>query len=547
MTIKHLWYNLFPAPNTLPMTPPSEQDLRRWAWSRWHDYQAWLFHHSFLTQTEWLRLHHQVLNCWRHSPPLISILTPVYNTSPLHLRDCIASVQAQLYPYWEHCLVDDGSSHPFTIASLKGLTARDFRLRVHRFTKNQGICQATNQAISMAKGEYVAFLDHDDRIATDALFRIAEVLRQHPNIDIIYSDRDMISPHGWRFMHLFKPDWSPETLFATNYTCHFTVFRRQFLIDIGKMDAEFEGSQDHDLILRATEANPKVYHIPRVLYHWRQHEKSMALQQDVKEYAIKAAKKSVQKSLERRGLKGEVKEVSKLWRGNFRLHLELPPSETYKVIQLQHFDNYVHQVNIAFEKSTVDYLVFLAKDVEPIDKNAIAELVSWFQIDDVGLVTGKILDKTHKILHAGLVHRRNGLPIFLYEGFDEEAPSYMGVTHIVRNVSSPHPACCTIRRSLWQALEGLNKKYHSPYSLFDFALRALATNSRTVFTPFARFSTDKLQSPDTWRKLDKGRFVGQWQNWLKRGDPYYNPNLTLDFCDMGLDMSLPKPRSIRKL
>jgi len=230
--------------------------------------------------------------------------------------------------------------------------------------------------------------------------------------------------------------------------------------------------------------------------------------------------------------------------------LEYQNTEHYPIVRLESLENYAQEINTAFEKSNAHYLIFLEKNIEALDEDSISELLSWFQIPAVGMVTGKILNTEGKILHAGLVHRLNGLPLSLYVNFPENSNSYMGVTHIVRNVSSPHPACCAIRRDLWEKLGGLNTHYTSPYGLFDFALRALHISQRIVFTPFARFSTNQWHSdyePTAWRKSDKWRFIARWAKWLKNGDSYYNPNLTLDFCDMGLNVRLSKPRREKRL
>ena len=528
------WYNRL-AFWRRPPRYPSEADLKRWASSGWVEYQAWLFHHSFLTLHDWQQLRDKTLS-WSQRP-LISIVTPVFNTSVAYLRECIYSVQTQAYPNWEMCLVDDGSDKLATRECLQALVNIDSRLLFHSFPTNQGICRATNQGIMMARGEYVVFLDHDDRLAPDALYHLVETVRNHQDTEIIYSDRDSLSENNLRFMHLLKPNWSPETLLSGNYLFHLVAYRRELLEKLGGVRVESEGSQDYDLILRATDNEPQIRHIPKVLYHWRQHGQSVAMAHNVKEYVYTSGIQALQDTLTRRGLIGHVTENKNLWRGNYQVHLSPPATNSYQILTLTTLDDYAGQVNRAFEtNNNVDYLVVLDSNVQVFDKETLPELTAWLQIDAVGIVTGKVLDEQGQLLHAGLVQRPNGIPLAVYAGFPESTQGYMAVTNIVRNVSTPHPLCCVIKRRLWQRLEGLSIDYTGPHSLFDFSLRALASGKRIVYTPFARFSASDWRLPELWPEVDQQHFIAQWAEWLNHGDPYYNPYLTLDLVDMGLDL-----------
>lgn len=517
-----------------PAIYPTEADLKRWACSEWVEYQAWLFHHSFVSLYQWQTLRQAALD-WSN-PPLISLLIPIFNTPPEYLRECIYSVQTQIYPHWEVCLVDDGSDNPATLTCLNDLVASDNRLRRRRLPHNQGICQATNQALTMARGDYIAFLDHDDRLSPDALYYVVDKIREAPETDIIYSDRDMLSPAGLRFMHLLKPGWSPETLLSGNYLFHLVVYRRGLLDGLDGVRVGFEGSQDYDLILRAADYHPQVQHLPKVLYHWRQHAQSVAQVHNVKAYAYTAGLQALQDTLARRQLTGEVSENTALWRGNYRVRLTPLSPTQYAILTLSTLVQYAEQVNQAFiQNPQVTCLIVLGPGLEPLDSAALTELTAWLQISRVGLVTGKVLDENLRILHAGLVQRRQGVPLAVYADFPEDTPGYMAVTASIRNLSTPHPACCALKRSLWQTLNGLDPTYQGPHALMDFALRALAQQMRVVYTPFARFMTREWQTPDQWPDRDRQRFVEQWLEWLIQGDPYYSPHLTLELVDMGLD------------
>lgn len=536
------WQNLFKFKRPEPPPPiidtPTEAQLKQWARSQWIEYQAWIFHHSFLTWHDWQQLRTTAIN-WEFQP-LISVITPVYNTPPSYLRECIYSVQTQAYPYWELCLVDDGSDNLETLAGLQELVSTDPRLKLHRLPHNQGICQATNQGLTMAQGEYVVFLDHDDRLATDAFYHLVATWQRHPDCQIIYTDRDMLSAEGHRFMHLFKPDWSPETLLSGNYLFHLLAYRTDFIKQLGGMRIGLEGSQDYDLILRAADTHPIVYHIPKILYHWRQHQHSVALEHNAKEYAYHAGIRALQDTLTRRGLVGTVTENDQLWRGHYRVQLQPPPKDRYQILNLTSLIHYAYQVNQAFvTHAQIESLIIFGPTVQTLDSTTLDELTAWLQIPTVGIVTGKVTDSKQQFLHAGLVHRANGIPLAVYTGFPEPTPGYMAFTAIVRNLSAPHPACCVIKRSLWQRLNGLNSDYQGPHALFDFALRALELGLRTVYTPFVQITATEWPIIETWPESDRLRFTEHWSPWLTQGDPYYNPYLTLELNDMGLNTQWP--------
>jgi len=507
---------------------PTEQQLRQWAKSEWLEYQAWIFQHSFITLTEWRELK-SIAKTWKYAP-LISIITPVFNTPAFYLKECLESVQFQAYPFWEMCLVDDGSSNLETLEILKTYCNLDKHFKLFHFEQNQGICGATNQAIQMARGDYIAFLDHDDRLAPDALFYVAEKILTDQSIDVIYTDRDMISPQNKRFMHLFKPDWSPETLLSGNYLFHLMVYKRELINQLGGLRKPFEGSQDFDLILRASDnPNLNVSHISKVLYHWRQHEQSVSLEHEVKDYIYQSGISALEETLQRRNLKGTVTENPNLWRGNYRVKLNLTSSNAYQIIQIKNPEKYVETlVNTNLEK---EFIIILSSELK-YEKNDVSELISWLQISNVAISTGKIINKD-KIIHAGLVQCLNGIPLSLYEEHPISTAGYLAVTMSIRNVSTPHPLCCAMRKKTLETYREQLKLYQSGFGAFELALNLLQKNQRVVYTPFAIFETD--QNVNNWQTQDRELFVNRWKNWLENSDPYYNKNLTLKLNDMGLE------------
>lgn len=512
-----------------PTKEPTEQQLRQWAKSEWLEYQAWIFQNSFITLHEWRELRN-IATGWKKSAPLISIVTPIYNTPIFYLKECLESVQLQAYPFWEMCLVDDGSSNLETLEILKSYSKLDKRFKFFRFEQNQGICGATNQAIQMAIGDYIAFLDHDDRLALDALFYVAEKILTDQSIEVIYTDRDMISPHNRRFMHLFKPDWSPETLLSGNYLFHLMVYKRELINQLGGLRKPFEGSQDFDLILRAADnPNLKVSHIPKVLYHWRQHEQSVSLEHEVKDYIYQSGISALEETLQRRNLIGTVSENPNLWRGNYRVKLNSINSNAYQIIQIKNPENYIETLlNIGLEKK----FVIILSDKLKYEENDLIELVSWLQIPNVAISTGKIINKD-KIVHAGLVQCSNGTPLNLYQNYPISTAGYLAVTMSIRNVCVPHPLCCAMRRETLEIYREQLKLYQSRFGVFELALNILQKNQRVVYTPFSTFETD--QDLNYWQTRDKELFANRWKNWLENGDPYYNKNLTLKLNDMGLE------------
>ncbi len=520
---------------------PTELELRQWAHSEWIEYQAWLFRHDFLTLHDWQNLRAQAL-AWGRSAPLISVITPVYNTEPAQLRECARSVLTQAYPRWEWRLVDDASTRADTQAALRELATQDPRIHLARLDCNQGICGATNHALRAAQGDFVAFLDHDDRLSPAALFWVADCVRQRPSVDVLYSDRDMLSPHGHRFMHLFKPGWSPETLLSGNYLFHLAVYRRALIHALGGLRADYEGSQDFDLILRAADQTLNVAHIARVLYHWRQHEGSIALAENSKTYTFSAGLRALHDTAQRRGLRAEVSENPQLWRGNYRLHLAPPaaPPALVRVDANRPYAAQLHDWHHNVRPEATDFVLIMAEGIE-YTAAAIAELLGWMQIHAVGMVTGKLVDSAGTLLHAGLVLRPSGIPLALYQGHAETTPGYLGVTAMARNVAVPHPYCCAVRRELWQALGGLDATYSGPHALLDLALRAAEHGWRVVYQPFACCRVPghlPALLPAHWPPEDARQFATRWASRLAIGDPYYNPWLTLELADMGLDLSL---------
>lgn len=522
----------------LPPRPPSVDQLRAFQTAKKGDYEGWLRQQGVTDLAAWYLLRNESLR-W-HRPPRLSVVTPVYDTEPNQLEACVRSVSWQTYPFWQLCAVDDGSSRPDVWPMLNRWARMDPRIQVFRRASNGGICAASNEALAAANGDFVAFLDHDDCLAPDALHRVAEALRAEPASDVLYSDRDMLAASsGRRFMHLLKPAWSPETLLSGNYIFHLTVYRRKLLVELGGLRPAYEGSQDYDLILRASERTERIRHIPRVLYHWREHPSSIANSGSAKRYVYDAGKAALTDALRRRGFDVSVVDVQG-FRGHYRP--VLPVSDPARVEVLRPTApaqpaGYARWLQSAMARipGQRDLCLVLAPGLEPRTSDAVEELLKWLALPGVGIVTGRLSCNDGRLLHAGLVHRTSGVPLALYQGFPGDEPGYMAYTSVLRNVAAPHPWCFGFRRGLWDALGGLSSQYSGPHAVLDFALRALASGWRAVYVPYAELvaeETSTLAHP--WLLGEGDRFAEQWRLWLRRGDPFYPVGMTLERSDMSL-------------
>lgn len=521
------WLRFYPA------VIPAEYCFNEWNQAikskDYENYQIWIDENSLANLEDW-RLLQQKSYCWQ-SPAKITVVTPVHNTQADVLYECISSIRAQAYPYWQLILVDDGSTNIETLRLLKSGVCKDPRIQLIFSNKSQGISTATNLAIAKAQGDYVLFLDHDDRLALDALYLLAEEIRKYPEVDIVYSDRDMISPKGKRYMFLFKPGWSPETLLAGNYIFHLMCYRRSLIDQLGGLRAEFDGSQDYDLILRAAETSPQVRHIQKVLYHWRQYQGSVSLDSGAKDYAFEAGVKALDEAMRRRGIAGKAVEITSLWRGNYQLNLacpELAEIDVLKISSALPLEEYTSFVNQSIQASEKPYIAIISEALTAVSDKALCQLAAWLKIEGVALATGSIIAEDKLIDYAGATYQKDGRLMVPYQDLAISKPGYMAVTHITRNISAPHPFCVIIQRQVWQQLGGLNSAYQGFYGLLDFSLRALAAGSRCVSIPQAQFLTTEIGLLAHYPEQDRQLFSKSWQNWLEKGDPYYNPNLARD-------------------
>jgi O-antigen biosynthesis protein len=518
--------------------------------------------------------------------PLISIVTPVYNVEERWLRMAIDSVLAQVYPHWELLLVDDASPSPHIARVLREYAARDPRIRAIFQEKNRGIAATSDAGVQQAKGEFVALLDHDDELSPDALYEVVRLLEQKPELDFIYSDEDKLDLNGERVEPFFKPDWSPDLLMSMNYICHLTVLRKSVLERAGGFRPGYDGSQDYDLFLRATELTEHIAHVPKILYHWRKIPNSTADTADAKPYAHDAAKLALESALERRQRQGSVS--MQTWgmftvryrvQGTPRISIIIPTKDrvdllrtcvhsilsrsSYRNFELLIVDNnstekatfdYLetlqapHQVlryphpfnwaainNFAAKKATGDYLLFLNNDMEVINADWLEALLEHAQRPEVGAVGAQLLYPTNAIQHAGVVMGVGGVANHAFRLLPAQAPGYFGFAQVTRNYSAVTGACLMSRREVFEKVGGFDEKLRVAFNDIDYCLRLREQGHLVVYAPHSRLyhfesaTRGSLHPPE-----DELYMRERWGKVIAGGDPYYNPNLTAAREDFGL-------------
>ena len=514
--------------------------------------------------------------------PLISIVVPVYRTAPKLLRETIESVRNQIYGNWELCLADDGSDRSEITCLLGEYASKDTRIRFTQLPRNQGISGATNAAIALGQGEYIGFLDHDDTLSTDALYRVAELLQRNRDADLIYCDEDKLDMAGGRYDPFFKPDWSPDLLLSMNYICHFLVLRRELVRDVGGLRSEYDGSQDYDLILRATERTSQIHHIPRVLYHWRLSSTSTAQSLNAIPAADGAAGRAIADYLERNKIAGHVGPgvAAGSWRVRYEIRntpkvtLIIPAGKRvellrrcldsvfaktdYKYFDVMVVDNSkgtgVQQLlssfpaqkaqliyldyrnrpfnfsainNFAVRQTSTPLVLFLNDDTEVANPEWLTALVEHGQRPAVGVVGAKLIYPSGLIQHAGVVMGLGGNAGHAFKHLPADSPTYFYFPDVVRNCSAVTAACMLTKRELFLELGGFNEielavAFQDP----DYCLRVHQAGFLVVYTPYSVLVHHESASRGGGIDWAEVRYMQKrWADVIAH-DPYYNANLT---------------------
>ncbi len=544
-----------------------------------------------------------------------SILVPLYNTPEKFLRQAIESVVAQTYENWELCLADGSDAEHGSVEKIcreymekdrKYLqqcnSSLSNRIVYKKLSKNEGISGNTNACYSMATGNYIALFDHDDVLHPSVLYEYMKAICEK-GADYIYCDEttfkgnktidDMITLH-------FKPDFAPDNLRANNYICHFSAFDRKLLEGTELFRSQFDGSQDHDMILRLTSRAKCVAHVPKLLYYWRSHAGSVASDINAKSYAIEAAKGAVAAHLTEQGYKNfeisSTKAFETIFRikyeilGNPKVSIVIPNKDHIEdlkrcitsIVEKSTYDNYEIVIvennsvteeifeyykkleenpairvityegdfnyskinNLGVSQTTGDYVLLLNNDTQVITLDWMEELLMYAQRKDVGAVGAKLYYEDNTIQHAGVVlglgaHRTAG---HSHYRVSYNNLGYMGRLCYAQNVMAVTGACLMMRKSLFEQLGGLDENFAVSLNDVDLCIRAWKAGYVNVFTPFAelyhyesvsRGLDDRGEKAQRYNRESEA-FRAKWKDLLEQGDPYYNPNFSLDRSDFAL-------------
>jgi O-antigen biosynthesis protein len=530
--------------------------------------------------------------------PLISVILPVFNTPENFLREAIESVLNQIYPYWELCIADDASRETHVKQILSEYAAKDHRIKVVFRKENGHISHCSNSALELAEGEFVSLLDHDDTLAPDALYEVALLLNRHRDADLIYSDEDKLAPNNQLIDPYFKPEWCPESFLSRMYTCHLGTYRRSLVNEIGGFRAGYEGSQDYDLVLRLTEKTDQIFHIPKILYHWRVHSNSVTSGGEAKPYAYESAKKAIADAISRRGEEAKVIDVPELL-GHYMVRYKITD---YKLVSIiiptrdlgEILDNCLESIftksaypnyevvvidngsteknteqaiakwtakepnrfrcyrldipfnfskinNYAVKQAQGDYLLFLNNDTEVITPDWIEGMVEQAQRSAIGAVGSLLLYPDNTIQHAGIVMGLGGLAAHSHYGFPVTTPGYLGQVKCISNVLAVTGACLMCRREVLEAIGGFDEELVVAYNDVDLCLKMVAKGYRNVYLPHVVLYHHESKSrgyEDTPQKQERLRREANIikSRWQKfiDNDHCYSPNLTRDFADYSI-------------
>jgi GT2 family glycosyltransferase len=541
--------------------------------------------------------------------PRFSIVTPVYETPADVLWEMLESVRRQSFDDWELCLVDDASPSPRVRETLDRVASEDSRVRVIHRVANGGIVAASNDALGLAQGEFIALLDHDDKLHPDALRLVDAAIGDDPTVDYVYTDEDKIDERGRHMSPFLKPDWSPERMRTQMYSCHLSVFRRSLVEEVGGFDGEYEGAQDWDLVLRATERARKVVHVPRVLYHWRSIATSAAAGEDVKPWAFEAGKRAVQAHCERIGLEAKVERdtqdqgvyhLEPRLSGEPSVSIVIPTNgqtrevryekivlvencvrsilsdssySNYEIIvvvdantprgvlgrlrelggdrlRLVDFDrpfSFSEKINTGAVRAEGDHLVLLNDDIEVATGDWLERMVMHSQLNGVGAVGARLLLEDGRLQHGG-VNFEGGLPGHPYYGWPGDAAGYSNNLKITRNLLAVTGACLMTRRELFDLVGGLSSTLPINYNDVDYCLKLHEIGKRVVFdanVKMLHFESSSRSSEVA--DWEKDLLLARWIG-ITEPDPYSNPHLHAEMPTLAsaLDWARRRPRLRRR-
>lgn len=525
--------------------------------------------------------------------PVVSIIVPTVNTLEQLLGELIESMLQQTYQKWELCIAAGGSEQQYHISEIISRYANDPRIKYRMLGENKSLSGNINAALHWASGDYIGLLEHEDTLAPFALYEVVKAINEHQEPDFVYSDMDKIEyVDKERFAPFFKPDFAPDMLRSYNYICHFSVIKQTLIERIGSFCSDFDSSQHHDLILRATENSNRVVHIPKILYHQRSHENSVAIDVSSKTYAYEAGKKAILEHLQRLGLKGSIDFGNYL--GSYKINYELNSRKKISIIipNKDHVKDLDGSLKSIYSKTTYDnyeiiivennsideqtfeyyeslkkypnltvvewkergfnfaaivnygvlfaegeYLLLLNNDVEVITSTWLEEMVMYLQRDDVGIVGAKLYYPDDTVQHVGVYIDKTIAAGHISYKLPQDHQGYFCRASLVQNVSAVTGACLMIKKDLYHAVAGLDAALFTvDFNDVDLCMKIRKLGKLVVFTPTAELyhheSKSRINDADNSNKIratrERDNFLIKWANELEKGDPYYN-NAAINF------------------
>ena len=476
---------------------------------------------------EWLEKNNNHIEIKKFSyNPLLSVIIPVYNVKREYLVECLESILKQSYPNFEIILIDDNSSNIETLNTLKEYE-NNSKIKIKYRKTNGMISVASNDGIKLAKGEFLVLVDNDDKLDQNAFYYLVEALNKDKTLDFIYTDEDKMDIHGKYFEPHFKPDYSPDTLMGMNYICHLSCLRTSLVREVGGFRKEYDGSQDYDLFLRILDKTKKIYHVPRILYHWRETPSSTSLALGNKSYAYIAGKKALEDTLKRRNIKGEVLDnptsstylikykhdnpkvsiiipmkdkvnltkvcIDSLYNKNTYQNFEIiivdnnsteeetlnyfnalkKEHDNVKILTIKEEFNYSRLNNLAIKETTGDYILLLNNDTEVLDKDFLDYMVGYASRDHVGCVGLKLLYKDLKVQHAGVVLGYGGVAGHIFVTASNKDIGIFNRLSMPYDYSAVTAACLLVKKSKYLEVDGFDENLKVALNDVDFNLKML--------------------------------------------------------------------------
>lgn len=524
--------------------------------------------------------------------PKISIITPVWNTNEIWLKAAIESVRSQIYCNWELCLIDDASWNYKTKKLLESYSKEDDRLKIKALDKNLGVAGASNEGISIATGDYIGFLDHDDELFPFTLYEIVKFLNNKPDANLIYSDEVLTNRKGRPLLAFYRPDFSLDYLLSHPYIVHFIVIKSSLVHKIGGFRKEFFVSQDYDLILRAVSGTKNICHIPKILYKWRQN--NLSAGHIYKSQVMEFSTRALGDFLKQNRIDGAISpsknfnffRVKRKIRGNPKISIIIPirdkinylkkcldsienktfyrnyeiiiidnlsiSSQTaqyldhlkqnfnnYQIIKFPQNFNYSMINNLAAEFAEGQHLLFLNSDTEIINSEWLESMLEHSQRDEIACVGAKLLCPNKRIQHIGVVIGLCGPAEHVSKFCCSKGIGYMGAYTSIRNYSAVTGACMMVAKIIFEELGGFDENLRVGFGDIDFCLRARELGYENLFTPYAELyhyesgTRGKTYDEDS-HPADTCYFMDRWRETIQQGDPYYNENLPLNTPDIEL-------------